>query len=124
MSRDTWPTPWECWLIVWPVVLMWIGLLGFAAYTDTHLPDGRGYDMLTVAMLVTTQFLIVRVNLWLMHGYERFTVALSAFLSVKNLYWFWVMGYWLWPVYMTEHMNWLIRSAGSEKRKRKGLSHV
>jgi hypothetical protein len=105
MVRRDWPTPYQCWLIVWPVVLFWLVLLGFAAYTDTHMPNGRGYDFITVALLVTVQFLIASVSLRLMKGWEGFTIALAAFLTIKNVYWLWVMAFWLWPDYMRAQMG-------------------
>jgi hypothetical protein len=104
MVRRDWPTPYQCWLIVWPVVLFWLVLLGFAAYTDTHLPDGRGFDFLTVSLMITVQFLIASVSIRLMKGWEGFTIALAAFLMTKNVYWLWVMAFWLWPDYMAAQM--------------------
>jgi hypothetical protein len=86
-------------------VLFWLVLLGFAAYTDTHMPNGRGYDFITVALLVTVQFLIASVSLRLMKGWEGFTIALAAFLTIKNVYWLWVMAFWLWPDYMRAQMG-------------------
>jgi hypothetical protein len=99
-----WPTLYQCWQIVWPVVVLWLVLLAFAAYTDTHMPEDRGADFLTVGLLITVQFLIASVSLRLMKGYEGFTIALAAFLTVKNVYWLWVMAFWLWPEYMRGHM--------------------
>ena len=91
------------WLVLWPAAVLWAVLLGFAAVKDVHIPDGRGFDMLAVSLLVTAQFLIVSTALRLMHGLDGFTVALSAFLSVKTLYWLWVMASWLWPAYVLAH---------------------
>jgi hypothetical protein len=100
----SWPNLYQCWQIVYPVVLLWIVLLGFAIYTDTHMPDERGADFLTVGLLVTVQFLLASVSLRLMKGRDGFTIALAAFLMIKNVYWLWVMAFWLWPSYMAGQM--------------------
>jgi hypothetical protein len=44
------------------------------------------------------------VSIRLMKGRDGFTIALAAFLTVKNIYWLWVMAFWLWPDYMRGHM--------------------
>jgi hypothetical protein len=103
MARN-WPTPWQAWLIVWPVILLWITLLAFAVYKDTEMPNGRGWDFLTVSLMITVQFLIASVSIRLMKGYEGFTIALATFFTVKNIYWLWVMGFWLWPEYFSSQM--------------------
>jgi hypothetical protein len=98
------------WAALWPVTLLWVGLVAFAFWQDAAWPSAPLRRLSFAALAVVVFFLVLVATLMLrkMQGWYWQTVVLAVAFGAVSAMPFYLMGIMLWRSFFREHNTILI----------------